>query len=302
MARYGANYGGGDASDDALAAGLEMFAQYMMNRQAKKEDRKSRQEDSDAYEKALEAREMKREERAERKRAQTPVERRVYQGPQDQGPPELRVDELNAIGESVGDKSASSREKQDFASSQQVAALAREQDREKKRREDEDREFDRKDKETRTKIASRNADSSARRAAASEESARSKKPPPALGDDKPITTKDALTAIDRYRNTLTDEDVAAGKKWQDKAREDGVDPTGLLREANRGTLSAGPGGRGQGHKKVEPALGKKADKPKEAKKDEGSFGIIKAGYIDKEEGMQFIGGDPNDPKNWKPVK
>lgn len=87
-----------------------------------------------AHEEAMQKREIAAEERALKRQRETPVERRVYQGDADQGPPLLMVDELNSFGEPVRQTEASPRERQEYQSRMLQAQEA-------KRIADEDRAF-----------------------------------------------------------------------------------------------------------------------------------------------------------------
>lgn len=278
---------------DAGASALDFFAQFMMNRQAKKEDRIARKEESDLYEKSLEEREIRREER-EAKRAETrPVSRSgVYERDNKFGfGKEYVTDKLNQMGDPVGEAFANPREvteykgRIDSEKSRQSAAD------EKMRMDLEDRTLKNTDLVERRKIAERNAGANELRAQNA-----GKKTPPILGDEPAINTKDALSVIDRYRTSATA--AEDGKSWQDAARADGVDPTGLLREANRGSFSAGPSSRGRPNKPVEPILGEKADKPKP--KQDAKAPTVGMVQVDEDDGKKyrFKGGNPDDPKNW----
>ena len=210
----------GAAEYDGMAAGLNFLAQALMGReQDRREDKRAI-----AYEAALEKRELAREERALKRQQQTPVERRTFQGSADDGPPELMVDQLNSIGESVGQQPASQREKQDYAANATASAQALQAQRDKMRIDEEDRQFNRQDKETRTGIASRNAAASERRASAVE--ARANRPagsaPRASKDPKDLSRKEALDVIKAFEYR-----AGGGESWRDVMKRGGGDPDSI---------------------------------------------------------------------------
>lgn len=250
------------ATYDAGAAVLDAFAQFMMNRQAKKEARAERMEEEDRYEKSLIERENRAEERAARRRETTPVERKIYQGDNDQGPPELLAEELNAIGAPVRQGPATQREKQGYAEGMRSTAMANEAERQKQARDEEDRLFKRQGE------LSRRANDS-RRTAATE--ARVNRPD-ASRNPSELSKKEALSAISSFEYRA---DKEKGESWQDVAERGGVDVDSLLKAANLGAEPKKPGAIERGlnavggalknaftPKKAPPVLGKPGEKEK----------------------------------------
>ena len=286
-----------------MAAGLNFLAQALMGReQDRREDKRAI-----AYEAALEKRELAREERALKRQQQTPVERRTFQGSADDGPPELMVDQLNSIGESVGQQPASQREKQDYAANATASAQALQAQRDKMRIDEEDRQFNRQDKETRTGIASRNAAAAELRA--SRTGLAQEKDDPASRD---LSAKEALERITalRYR-------TERGQTARDIAKEDGIDYDYLVSRANSKVAPKEKGALGRGldavggvlsdiasRYKGAPVMAKnrpKESKPQEGKEADVDFRNLKPGQIvGNKKWIGKPGDDPTNPKNWAP--
>ena len=260
----------GRAEYDAGSKALDVFAQFMMNRQAKKEARAERLEEESRYEKSLIERERRAEERAARQREQTPVERKVYQGDNDQGPPELLAEELNSIGAPVRTGPATQREKQDYSSGMRNASIANDAERLKLSRDEEDRQFKREGE------LSRRANDSRRTNAAETRANR----PDTSRDPSELSKKEALAAISSFEYRADKEN---GETWQDVAERGGVDVTSLLKAANLGAQPKEPGAIERGlnavggalknafsQKKAPPVLGSPGKKEEKAKYPDGT--------------------------------
>lgn len=214
----------GAAAYDAWAAFGNFMSNAMMRRAEAKDDDERYAVRAEMAEKAAEAREIAREERAARRRENTTAERRVYQGDASDGPPELMAEELNEVGNPLRTGPASQREKQEFADRSRNEAVLTAAEREKQRIADEDRTLDRADKNKRTSIAERNAAASELRASRT-----------GVTEDKtekPLSRNEALKALSSFRYRADE-----GENARSVAKRDGLsdeDYDDLVRIAGSG--------------------------------------------------------------------
>ncbi len=262
------------AQSDAAATFLGFLSNAMMRKQEAKDEFEREQIRAEMQEKALEDREVKRENRAAKK---VTGRSDAYHTPGAFGA-DYRVDKLNAAGETVGMERANPREKQGYDARIAQATEEKRLADEAARIKEEDRQFKRKDTETRTGIMSRNAASNEARAAKSGSRGTEERP-------ERYSKKDALATISSLAYKADD-----GETWIDVAKRSGVDPEPILRAANKDAPARGPSGRPAG----KPVMAQNS--PKQEKKD----GPPKSGQV--VDGYRFLGGDPGDPKNWEQVR
>lgn len=245
----------GAASYDAWAAFGNFMSNAMMRRAEAKDEDERYAIRAELQEKALEQREIAREERAAKRRENTTADRRVFQGDASDGPPELLVEETNEVGNPLRTVPASQREKREFADRSMSNAALTEAERRKQRIADEDRMLDRADKNKRTSIAERNAAASELRA--SRYGIKEDK------TEKPLSRNEALKALSSFRYRSEEGESARAVAKRDGLRDEDYDD--LVRIAGSGK-SKEPGAFERGAKAIGSGLSSLAERfaPKES--------------------------------------